>query len=172
MKDFMSLAEERYSVRKFKDTIPEEEKTELILKAAMLAPTACNNQPQKIYVVKDPDRIARLTEICPCIYGAPLVFVIAYDKDRAAKGKVRPGYDFGETDAAIVTTHMMLEAAELGLGTCWVGWFVDAEVREALGLPENVSVCDLLPTGYAADDSVPSESHTKSRAMYDVVTVI
>lgn len=166
---FLELAKERYAVRAFKGTPVEEEKIGLILEAAKLAPTACNNQPQKIYVVKSKEKLAALAQITPCTFGAPVVFVVGYDNDRSAKGMIYAGHDFGDTDAAIVCTHMMLEAKESGLGSCWVGYFNEAQVKEALGLPENVRVRDLLPVGYAADNAAPAPLHTKYRDMSDMV---
>lgn len=166
---FLELAKERYAVRAFKDTPVEEDKIGLILEAAKLAPTACNNQPQKIYVVKSKEKLAALAQITPCTFSAPLVFVIGYDNDRSAKGMIYEGHDFGDTDAAIVCTHMMLEAKELGLGSCWVGYFSEAKVKEALGLPERVRIRNLLPVGYAADGAAPAPLHTKYRDMSEMV---
>ena len=166
---FLELAKERYAVRAFKETPVENEKIELILEAAKIAPTACNNQPQKIYVVKSAEKLKALAALTPCTFGAPVVFIVGYDNERSAKGMIYEGHDFGDTDAAIVCTHMMLEAEELGLGSCWVGYFNEAKVKEALGLPENVRVRDLLPIGYAADNATPAPLHSKYREMSDMV---
>ena len=170
--DFLELAKKRFAVRKYKSTPVEDEKLDLILEAAKVAPTARNNQPQKIYVVKSEALLKKLAEITPCTFGAPVVFVVCYDDERSAKGLIFEGHDFGDTDAAIVCTHMMLEAASLGLGTCWVGMFNEEKVKEALGLPENVRVRDLLPTGYPADGAQPAPKHSEYRAMDDMVTVL
>ena len=163
MKDFLTLAKARYSVRAYQDTPVEAEKIERILEAGKLAPTAKNNQPQKIYVVQSEEKRKALAEITPCTFGAPLVFVIAYDDTRSAKDLIYDGYDFGTMDASIVCTHMMLEAAEQGLGSCWVGRFTEAEVKECLGLGEHICVRALLPVGYATGSAVPSERHTQYR---------
>lgn len=167
--NFLELAKERYAVRAYKDTPVEEEKIALILEAAKVAPTACNNQPQKIYVVKSEEKRKALAEITPCTFGAPVIFVVGFDSDRSAKGLICDGHDFGDTDAAIVCTHMMLEAKEQGLGSCWVGYFSEEKVKAALGLPENVRVRDLLPVGYAADNAVPAPLHGKYRELGDMV---
>ena len=106
--EFLELAKERYAVRAYKDTPVEDEKIARILEAAKVAPTACNNQPQKIYVVKSEKMRKALAEITPCTFAAPVIFVVGYDASRSAKGLVYDGHDFGDTDAAIVTTHMML----------------------------------------------------------------
>ena len=167
--EFLELAKERYAVRAYKGTPVEDEKIAMILEAAKVAPTACNNQPQKIYVVKSEEKLKALAKITPCTFSAPVVFVVGFDVERSAKGLVYDGHDFGDTDAAIVTTHMMLEAQELGLGSCWVGYFNEAKVKETLGLPENVRVRDLLPVGYPADNAVPAPLHSKFRDMDDMV---
>lgn len=169
---FIELAKERYAVRAYKDTAVEQEKLDRILEAAKVAPTACNNQPQKIYVVKSEEKRKALAEVTPCTFGAPVIFVVGYDNDRSAKGMIYEGHDFGDTDAAIVCTHMMLEAWEQGLGSCWVGYFNEEKVKAALGLPENVRVRDLLPVGYAADGAVPAPMHTKYRDMSDMAEEI
>jgi len=166
---FLDLAKARYSVRKFKNQAVEDDKIRSILEAGKAAPTACNNQPQKIYVVTSEDARKKLSEVCQCTFDAPVIFVIGYDRDRDWKNRMMPGYSSGETDAAIVCTHMMLEAWEKGVGSCWVGWFNAEQVAEALRLPGNVQVTALLPAGYAADDSVPNRLHSVFRADEDMV---
>lgn len=172
MKDFLEFAAERYSVRKYLNLPVEREKIDRILSAANLAPTACNYQPQKIYVVTDGEKLSGLAEISPCTFDAPVVFVIGYDSERSAKGRVCAGHDFGDTDAAIVCTHMMLEAHQLGLGSCWVGMFNEDCVRSLLCLPENIRIRELMPMGYPAKESSPSPLHTKYRAMDEMVEFI
>lgn len=172
MSDFMELAAKRFSVRKFKPDAVEQEKIDAILAAANLAPTACNYQPQKIYVVRSEENRKKLRALTACTFDAPVVFVVGYDNDRSAKGMIHETHDFGDTDAAIVCTHMMLEATEQGLGTCWVGYFNEAKVKEALGLPENIRIRDLLPTGYAADAAKPAPMHTKYRAAEEMVSYL
>ena len=170
--NFLELAADRYSVRKFKDQPIEEEKLERIIEAARLAPTACNNQPQKIYVVKSEEKRAALKALCPCTFDAPVVLAIGYDVERTWKNKLMPGYQSGETDAAIVCTHMMFEAWEQGIGSCWVGWFNADQVEEALGLPETVTISDLLPIGYPEEGVEPANLHTLSRKNADMVEVL
>lgn len=169
---FLELAKERYSVRSFKNQPIEDEKLKKILEAGKLAPTACNYQPQKIYVVKNAELRQKLATVSPCTFAAPVILVIGYDKNRDWKNKKIPGYSSGETDAAIVTTHMMLEAWELGIGSCWVGMFSDAEVSEVLGLPENVQVTALLPMGYPSENAAPLHLHSKYREEADMIKIL
>ena len=166
---FLDLVHERYSVRKFKSDKIEEAKLNAILEAGRVAPTACNMQPQKIYVVKSDENRKKLANVCRFTFDAPVVLVIAYDKDRDWKNKRIPGYSSGETDAAIVCTHMMLAAWEQGIGSCWVGAFSNEAIEEALALPENVRVTAMLPLGYAADDATPAEFHSIIRDFDDTI---
>ena len=107
---FLELAKERYSVRSYANQPVEQEKIDLILEAAKLAPTAVNYQPQKIYVLKSEAAMAKINRLCRCIYGAPLVFLICSDERKTWKSQTEWGYSSGEMDCSIVCTHMMLEA--------------------------------------------------------------
>ena len=169
---FLELAKSRYSVRNFQNTPIEEEKLNLILEAGRIAPTACNNQPQKIYVAKSKESREKLASVCPCTFDAPVILVVCYDHTRNWKSKLMPGYESGETDAAIVCTHMMLQAADLGIGSCWVGYFNAQAVSDVLGLPEHVTVSSLLPIGYAAENAKPAPLHTQYRSFADTITEI
>ena len=169
---FQELARARYSVRNFLDTPIEAEKMSLILDAGRVAPTACNFQPQRIYVAKSAESREKLAQVCRCTFGAPVILVVCYDRERDWKNKLMPGYESGETDAAIVCTHMMLQAFELGIGSCWVGYFNADAVKEALGLPENITVSALLPMGYPAENAEPLPLHDQIREFGDTITEI
>jgi nitroreductase len=169
---FEELSRARYSVRSFKNIPIEEETLNLILEAGRIAPTACNNQPQKIYVAKSEDARKKLASVCHCTFDAPVILVVCYDRTRDWKNKLQPGYESGETDAAIVCTHMMLQAFELGIGSCWVGYFNPKTVAETLGLPENITVSALLPMGYPAEDAKPLPLHEQVREFADTIAVI
>jgi len=170
--NFLELAKARYSVRSYKPDPIEEEKLQLILEAGRVAPTACNNQPQRIYVVKSEDLRKKLATVCRCTFDAPVILVICYDRDRNWKSKLMPGYESGETDAAIVCTHMMMEAWELGIGSCWVGLFNADEVAQVMDLPGNLRVSALLPMGYPSDAAAPADRHTSFREFEDTITIL
>ena len=152
---FLDLAAERYSVRSYSNQPVEQEKIDLILKAAQLAPTAVNYQPQMIYLLKSNVALAKINRLCRCIYGAPLVFLICSDERKTWKSQTEPGYSAGEMDCSIVCTHMMLEAWEQGLGSVWVRLFNVAEVAKAFDLPPHIKPICLLPVGYAAPGAKP-----------------
>ena len=169
---FSDLARARYSVRSYQSTKIEDEKLKMILEAGRVAPTACNFQPQKIYAVTSEEGRAKLAQVCKFTFDAPVVMVVAYDTERDWKNKRMPGYSSGETDAAIVCTHMMLQAWELGIGSCWVGCFASDRVKEALDLPANLRVTALMPMGYPAQDATPMEFHTIYRDFDDTIAYL
>ena len=148
----------------------EDEKLSYIIEAGRVAPTACNNQPQKIFVVKSAENLEKLSTVCRFTFGAPVVLVIGYDTERDWKNKRAAGAGSGETDAAIVTTHMMLAAWEQGIGSCWVGAFDPSKIKEVLALPENIRVTALLPLGYPSPDAEPFSLHGEYREYSDTVT--
>lgn len=170
--NFFELAKSRWSVRAYKDTPIEDEKMQLILEAGRVAPTAKNCQPQRIYVATSKEAREKLKSVCRCTWDAPVVMVVCYDRERDYHSKLMPGYESGEKDASIVCTHMMLQAWELGIGTCWVGLFNADEVGDVLGLPKHIRVMGLLPMGYPADDAKPLDLHFQYRDMDDMVEFI
>lgn len=156
--DFLELAKNRYSCREFSNKIVEQEKINYILEAAKYAPTAVNFQPQRILVLTDKEKINLLNEATRFTFDANLMFVICYDKNVSWKRKY-DGNDEGVIDASVVTTHMMLEITNLGLGSTWVGAFNPEKVREILNIPSNYEIVALLPTGYPSDNAEPSPKH-------------
>ena len=169
---FQELAKNRYSVRSFQQMPVSKEHMDLILEAGRVAPTACNFQPQKIYVARSAEAREKLASVCRCTFGAPVILVVCYDRALEWKNKLKPGVTSGETDAAIVCTHMMLQAADLGVGSCWVGYFNPDKVAEVLGLPENLTVSALLPIGYPAENAEPLPLHSQYREFADLVAEI
>ena len=166
-KDFLTLAAERYSVRHFTDSLVPQSDIDKILEAGRLAPTAVNSQPQHIYVIRTPEAIAALNTVSPCVYGAPQAFLYCYDsRNVCARGA---DDNYGDIDVTIVLTHMMLAAAELGVGTCPVGYFDPEKLRTELALPANIHPVLLLPFGYKAGDCVPSERHTSRLSFSETV---
>ncbi len=167
--DLLNLFKERYSVRKFSGKKIEEEKINQILEAGRLAPTAVNNQPQRIYVIKSEEALDKLKTVTPYTFNTQTAFLICYDNTISWK---RPfdGMDFGYIDASIVTTQMMLEIANLGLGATWVGYFDAKVMSKTFNLPENIIPVALLPAGYP--DAAPSPRHAERLAINETVKYI
>lgn len=157
---FSDLVKQRYSVRRYDSRPIEAEKLTAILEAGRLAPTGVNYQPQRILVVQGED-IEKMKGCSPCIYGAPVVMVVCYDKN--ASWKSRSGRDIGDVDGSIVMTQMMYQAEELGIGSLIVGIYKEPLLRERFAIPENLSIVALLVMGYASDDCEPHPDFHASR---------
>ena len=166
--DFLTLAADRYSVRKFKDIPVETEIINKILKAGHLAPTGCNYQPQKILVINTKESLENLKGCTKCHFNAPLAMLICYDKNECWERKY-DGALSGQTDASIVTTHMMLQAHELGVGSCWIMHFDPFAMRETFNVPQNYEMAALLVMGYPSEDSEPIQMHSTFRPEDEIV---
>ncbi len=165
---FFDLARTRYSVRSFDPRPVEKEKLDLILQAAQAAPSACNYQPTRILVVEKEEDLKKFTYMSRSIFGAPMVLIICADTSVAW---VR-GFDklnHAGADACIAATHIMLQAAELELGTVWIGNFDPELLRKHFNIPENISPICLLPLGYPSKISAPSERHTSRKPLDEIV---
>ncbi len=158
--DFLTLAAERYSVRSFETKAVEPEKLEKILKAGHLAPTGKNTQPQRILVLNTPETLEKLKECTKCHFDAPLALLVCFDPNDTY---IRPydGANGGIIDASIVTTHMMLEVTEQGLGSTWVMHFNPEKMRETFSVPAEYEMCALLVIGYPSDSAKPIAMHTE-----------
>ncbi len=166
--EFEKVIKDRYSVRKFKDTPLSDEVINQILNAGYIAPTGCNFQPQRILVLNTEESLTKLKSCTKCHFDAPCAMLICYNKDESW---VRP-YDgalSAPVDASIVTTHLMLAAQNLGVGTCWVMHFNPAAMRETFNIPENIIPEALLVMGYPHEDSIPNERHEQFRPLNEIV---
>ena len=166
--EYEKLIEERYSVRKFKPEHLSNECVAKILNAAHKAPTGCNYQPQRILVLNTDESIEKLRKCTKCHFDAPAAMLVCYNEDETWK---RP-YDnalSAPVDAAIVATHMMLAADNIGVGCCWVMHFDPSAMKKTFNIPENIKPLALLVMGYPSDTSTPHEFHAKNRPMEEIV---
>lgn len=158
---FMEIAKKRYSVRKYSDRAVESEKLERIIEAAHVAPTAANLQPVRLIVVQSKEGMRKL-EKAANTYQAPVAIIVCADHSKAW---TRP-FDKKKTtdiDATILTDHMMHEATELGLGTCWVCYFKADIVSKEFNLPDELEPINILAIGYADEVPVASNRHDNER---------
>ncbi len=171
MQDFMALAKARYSVRAFKQEAVSREHIESILAAGHLAPTGCNYQPQRIFVMQSEEAMQKLRKCTKCHFGAPTAMLVCYHKDECwvRKYDAQPS---GWADASIVTTHMMLQAASLGVGTTWVMHFDPFAVRREFELSDELIPVALLVMGYPAEDAKPLMLHDTFREMEEIVSYL
>jgi nitroreductase len=165
--DLQAVFEARYSVRDFAGTVVEAEKVQSILEAGRLAPTARNNQPQKILVVQQPDRLETLGKTAR-LYNAPLALLVCADTEQTWK---RPfdGMDSGQIDASIVTTYMMLEATRLGVGSVWICRFDPEVVKKDFNLPDHIVPVNILALGYKTDSAEPGPFHFSRKPLSETV---
>ena len=167
--DFLELVKERYSVRDYIDRPIEKEKMDRVLEAGMVAPTGANRQPQRIYVIKNEEKLAKLRGMCRSAFNAPVVLVFTYNKNEQWKNRYDENVCAGQQDVSIVATQMMLEAWELGIGSCWVNGYDPAEIRAFLELPEDEELVLLMDLGYPGPGAVPSPLHAACRPLEEVV---
>ena len=159
--NFLDLAKNRYSVRKYQDRAVETEKITAILEAGRVAPTAANKQPCIFLVLNDRETIEKLGRACNP-HGAPLVIIVCADKTIAW---VRP-FDRAsmiEIDSTIAADHIMMCAQDLGLSSCWITYFDPAIVRKDFNIPDNLVPVNILSIGYGNDNPQSSKRHEHTR---------
>lgn len=169
--DFLELVKNRYSCRNFNHRPVSEVKIQKILEAARLAPTAKNQQPVHVWVVKSEEALARLKETSNSIYDAPVVFMVGCKPENAWVRRY-DGKNGAETDAAIVGTHILLEAADLELGSVWVGSFDAAKLSELFPETAGWTITALFPVGAPSAEAHPSENHGKRQSLEEFATEI
>lgn len=169
--EFINLVKERYSCKNFDNRQIEKERLDRILEVGRLAPTAKNNQNQRIYVAQSEKALEIIDKETPCRYNASTVLVIAYDKDNVF---TYPGdrYKSGIEDATIVATHMLLASKSVGVDSCWVNLFNPDKLRERLNLPENEEIVALIDLGYAKEGTGPLDNHFKRKDIKETVDFI
>lgn len=155
---FLKLVSERRSIRKFLDKPVEREKLLQCLEAARLAPSACNAQPWKFIVVDDPAVKKRLAgaafsgvySINSHAAGAPVLVAVISQRGKitAWLGNQIQDTNFRLVDIGIACEHFILQAWELGIGTCWLGWFDAKKAASVLGVPASMKVEMLIAAGY------------------------
>jgi len=156
---FQKIIRGRRSIRRFLETPVEPEKLRACLEAARIAPSAHNVQPWRFVVVDEPalkDRLA--SEAFSGVYRgsrfaakAPVLLALLVRRDFVAHdlgGRIqRVPYFY--VDMGIAGEHIVLQAEELGLATCWMGWFSRRRVRKVLNVPRKLKIVAMMPIGYA-----------------------
>ncbi len=166
--DFLELAKDRYSVRKFLSREVEQEKIDKILEAGNVAPTACNFQPQVIYVIKSNRGLEKLQKCKFSHFGETLAFLVCYDEKKCwfRSFDNKPS---GEIDASIVATHMMIEAWNEGIGSTWIMHFDPEAIKTEFDIPTNVIPVCLLVMGYPDKTYQPSKMHFENKGKNDII---
>ncbi len=143
----------RRSVRKYEETEVTDEQLNQVLETLTFAPSWANKQGWQVMVVRSPETKAKVSEVLEhnpgqkAVAAAPVLLAVCMDPE--ASGQL-PGRDYFMVDAGILMDHIMLEAADLGLGTVFIGMFDEEKVRGALGVPEPWRIVGLTPLGVPA----------------------
>jgi nitroreductase len=160
--DFKELINKRQSVRRYLNQPVEKEKISQLAEAVHVAPSACNSQPWKLIIVDEPelkDRVAGATFSKTVSFNkfateAPVIAVLVIEKANliaqiggGIKNQEYPQYDIG-----IAADHFCLQAADLGLGTCIIGWFDEKKIKKLLNIPKKRKVGLVITLGYPPDD--------------------
>ena len=155
--DFFELIQARYSVRAYKPDPVEDGTLQRILEAARLAPTAANRQPFQIIVLKTAGRQAELRPIYPRDWFLQAPLLLCACGIPAQNWVRRDGKNYNDVDVTIAMDHLILAAASLGLGTCWIAAFDPSAARQILRLPEGIEPIAFTPLGYPADSPRPKQ---------------
>ncbi|MBU4240992.1 MAG: nitroreductase family protein [Actinobacteria bacterium] len=148
----------RRSIRKYEEREVTEEQLTQVLEAARLAPSWKNQQPWRFLVIRDAAKrqaVADILEGNPARKGiaqAPVLIVVCADP---ALSGVENRKEYYMADIGIVMDHIMLEAADMGLGTVFVGWYDEDKMRQALGVPDQFRIVGMTPLGYPAKEPNP-----------------
>ncbi len=165
---FLELAQKRHSVRSYAPTPVPREKIDRCIEAARLAPSACNSQPWTFIVIDDREAIEKCADLAfSGIYSmnsfaknAAALIVVITERSRysATLGGYLRGTRYSLIDVGIACEHLVLQAAEEGLGTCWIGWFNEKRLKRFLGLPRSAKIDIAISMGYPAGQKEGSKN--------------
>lgn len=165
------IIKHRRSIRRYLEQPVEREKILACLEAARLAPSAENAQPWRFLVIDDPELKRQVADkafsgiysACRFAAQAPVLVLLLAKKDFLANrlGRLVQGTQFYLLDLGIAGEHFILKAEELGLGTCWIGWFNIRALRKFLRLPGKYRPVAIISLGYAA--SRPPGDHIRKK---------
>lgn len=163
--------ETRRSIRKYVSRPIDDKIIESILEAARLAPSGSNTQPWHFIIIKDEEikqKVALVSHRQKWMLTAPVFIACVADirsriktKEEINLSEESPQFELKQIirDTAIAIEHIVLEATNVGLGTCWVGWFKQNEIRPVLGIPSDKFLVAILTVGYP--DEGPRTSKRK-----------
>ncbi len=168
--NLMKIIKSRRSVRRFTKQPVTDDELGILLEAARLAPSSGNTQPWRFVVVREAEMVEKLAKATPIggsavnrwLEKAPCIIVCCGKPGpvyHGASKAVLPA-DLMTMDIAIATEHIVLAAAEMELGTCWVGWLSEKKVKKLLGLPRSWKVVAMLAVGWPEK---PLKDHEPNR---------
>lgn len=153
--DVATAISQRRSIRSYREMDVEEDKLKKVLEAARYSPSASNRQEWKFIVIRDKETKRRLAKAAfnqSFIAEAPVVLVACGTETNTIMLCGQPAYAI---DVSIACAFMILQAYELGLGTCWIGAFMEDEVKRILDIPDPIRVVAMTPLGYPKESPSP-----------------
>lgn len=169
--NFLELVKKRESVRNYKEKSIPREKLEKCIEAARLAPSACNSQPWKFIIVDDPNLINEITKkVFHTVYsinkftreaGALIVVVSEKVSFQRKVAKFLKGTNYYLIDIGIACEHLILQATELGIGSCWIGWFHERRMKKLLDVPKGKKVDIVISLGYPKNTDLSKKDRKK-----------
>jgi len=174
----IDIIKQRRSIRSFLDKPVERERITQCLEAARLAPSACNMQPWRFIVIDDRELKERFCkEAFSGIYSmssftktAPVIVAVISEKQKFATkvGSAIRGTQFCLIDIGISCEHFVLQATELGLGTCWIGWFDEKKAKKVLSIPHSEKIDTLIALGYY--ENVQNQQAPNRKSFSEIVS--
>ncbi len=152
---FLELVSSRYSERSYDSRPVEKEKLDYILECARMAPSACNKQPWKIYVISGEKKAAFNKVYSKDWFAAAPVAIVVCALHSEAWKRPADGKDHADVDTSIICDHLLLAAQEQGLSTCWICNFDVPFCREFLNLPDDMEPVSMTPIGYGLGEKRP-----------------
>lgn len=165
---FLELAKKRYSSRKYLPRPVEDAKLEYILECGRIAPSAANFQPWHIVIIRDKERIAKISEVYPRDWFREAQVILVLCGDHQTSWKRPDGKDHCDVDVAIITDHITLAAAEQGLATCWICHFDARKCSEILQLPAHIEPIVILTLGYPGD-TADTPRHNNRKTLQEII---
>jgi nitroreductase len=145
----------RRSVRSYSPKEIEDWKMDMILESARLAPSSSNTQTWRLILVKNPENKDFLANATPdrftsfkWLKNCPIIVILCCEKSKLQRAAQMVGLNYHLVDMGIVGEHICIVAAELGIGTCWIGWINKKKIKKEFNIPASWEIVSLISMGY------------------------
>ena len=176
MTELVKIMQQRHSCRKFLDKAVENEKIVACINAASLAPSACNTQPYHFYVANTPETVATAAEYCKGDHvnrwvgeAKALVIITQEHANMPTTLGEAARKDFRQYDIGLAIENFLLEATELGLGSCVLGCFNEEKLKSSFRIPSPKKIALVIAMGYSAEEEIPAK---KRRPLEETITYL
>lgn len=171
--DFFNLLQQRESCRSFSEKTVEQEKLDKCIEAARLSPSACNSQPWFYYVVNGGEKVEQVRDAVQDLGRNKFTdnctaFAVVVEQKATLAEAVAAKFksqNFAQIDIGLSVAHYCLEATELGLSTCILGWLNEKKLKKIFDIPDSCRVRLVLATGYAASNELRTKKRKDTQEM-------